>query len=83
LGVRRANATFNREALVKTLLEHFKVSTKIYPKYTRVYSEYKKLTEDQVSDPEEILTTMNALYASVVTRYLPAVTDITRRFFEK
>jgi hypothetical protein len=78
-----SDAKFNREAFVKKFLEHFKVSTKIYPKYTRVYSEYKKLTEDQVSDPEEILTTMNALYANVVTRYLPAVTDITQRFFEK
>ena len=78
-----SNSAFSREALVKKLLDHFKVNTKIYPKYTRVYSTYRKLNADQASDPEEILALMNGLYEDVVTRYLAAVTDITGKFFQQ
>ena len=46
---------FSREALVKALQEYFNSKAKIYPKYTRVYSRYIKLTEDQLSNSEEII----------------------------
>ncbi len=72
---------FSRETLVKMLLKHFKTNTKIYPTYTRVYSVYQKLKDEQVSDPEELLRVMNELYDSVVTRHLAAVEEITRAFF--
>ena len=60
-----------------------KVNTKITPKYTRVYSTYRKLNDDQASDPEEILVLMNGLYEDVVARYLAAVTDMMRKFFQQ
>jgi hypothetical protein len=72
-----------KASLVKKLLDHFKVNTKIYPKFTRVYSTYRKLNDDQASDPEEILALMNGLYEDVITRYLVAVTEITRKFFQQ
>ena len=74
---------YNREPLVKELCEYFKNKSKIYPKYTRVYSEYTKLTEDQVADPEEMQTAMNSLYQSIVSKHLSSVIDISRRFFQK
>jgi hypothetical protein len=52
---------FNRETLVKTLQEHFNSKSKIYPKYTRVFSRYVKLTEDQLSNPEDITAAMETL----------------------
>jgi hypothetical protein len=75
------NEKFAREPLVKNLLDHFKSNSKIYPKYTRVYSEYKKLTEDQVGDPAEMENAMNAIYESVASKHLSAVTDIVTNFF--
>jgi hypothetical protein len=79
------SARFNREALVKQLLQHFKSGKKIFPKYTRVYSEYTKarLTDDQLSDPEEIQKIMDSLYQSVVSKHLAPVTKILGSFFVK
>ena len=78
-----SSVKFNREILVKRFLDYFKSKTKIYPKFTRVYSEYRKLTDDQVSDPQEMLTVMNALYQTASSNHLPSITEITRRFFQK
>jgi len=77
------SARFNRETLVKQLLQHFKSGRKIFPKYTRVYSEYKKLTDDQLSDPEEIQRIMDSLYQSAVSKHLAPLTKILRGFFVK
>lgn len=77
------SARFNRETLVKQLFQHFKSGRKIFPKYTRVYSEYKKLTDDQLSDPEEIQKIMETLYQSVVSKHLAPLTKILRGFFVK
>ena len=74
---------FKREPLVNKLLEHFRSGKKITPKYTRVYSEYKKLTDDQLSDPEEIQKIMDLLYQSVVSKHLAPLTKIRRSFFVK
>jgi hypothetical protein len=52
---------YNREAFARRLLEYFKSTRRISAKYTRVFSEYKRLTEDEVNDPEQILTSMNSL----------------------
>lgn len=72
-----------REPLVKELLKYFNNKKQITPKYTRVYSEYKKLTEDQVGDAEAIQSIMNSLYESVASKHLSSVIDISRRFFVK
>jgi hypothetical protein len=72
---------FSRERLVKNLLSHFGSNSKIYPKYTRVCNEYKKLTEDQVSDPAEMENAMNAVYETVTSKHLSAITDILATFF--
>jgi len=69
--------------LVQRLLDYFKSSNKIYPKYTRVYSEYKKLTEDQVNYSEEIEKAMEAFYSTVASKHLSAVTDILKALFQK
>jgi hypothetical protein len=74
---------YNREALVQQLLRYFKNTKKIASKYTRVYSEYKGLTEDQVSDPSEILRHMNLLYQKVATEHLPGLTEILNKFFRR
>jgi hypothetical protein len=74
---------FNREALVKKFLAHFKSNIKVYPKYTRVYSEYRRLTDDQAGDPEEMLAAMNALYETVVSNHLAPIVEITRCFFKQ
>jgi hypothetical protein len=78
-----ASEQFPREVLVQRLLDYFKSSNKIYPKYTRVYSEYKKLTEDQVSNSEEIEKVMEAFYSTVTSKHLPAVIDVVKTFFQK
>jgi hypothetical protein len=74
---------YNREVLVRKLQEHFNSKAKIYPKYTRVYSRYVKLTEDQISDPDEILTTMDSLYKDTVNKHLASITEILSGFFGK
>jgi hypothetical protein len=74
---------FKREALVKELLEYFHSGKKISPKYTRVYSEYKKLTDDQLNDPEEILKIMNSLYQTVASKHLVSLAKILGNFFVK
>ena len=72
-----------REPLVRELLRYFQNKKQITPKYTRVYSEYKKLTEDQVGDAEAIQAIMNSLYESVANKHLSSVLEISRRFFPK
>ncbi|MGY4308950.1 hypothetical protein ACVIJ6_006193 [Bradyrhizobium sp. USDA 4369] len=73
---------YNREALARALLNHFKTNTKtITPKYTRVYSDYKKLSDEQLGSTDEILRVMNDLYQVVSSRYLSAVADIARCAF--
>jgi hypothetical protein len=47
-----------------------------------VYSEYRKLTDDQAAEPEEMLAIMNALYENAASAHLQSVIEITRRFFE-
>ncbi len=74
---------FNRDFLVTELLEYFENKKRITPKYTRVCSEYRKLTEDQMGDPEEILAIMNSLYENIVGKHLSSVIKISRRFFQK
>src|SRR5262249_38118819 len=74
---------FKREPLVKKLLEHFHRGKKITPKYTRVYSEYKKLTDDQLNDPDEIQKIMNSLYQTVASKHLVSLAKILRSFFVK
>jgi hypothetical protein len=74
---------FKREPLVKELLEHFHSGKKISPKYTRVYSEYKKLTDDQLNDPDEIQKIMNSLYQGVASKHLVALAKVLGGFFVK
>jgi hypothetical protein len=80
-----ASSKFNREELVKKLLQYFGSEKKIFPKYTRVYSEYTKTkpTDDQLSDSEEIQKIMNSLYQSAVSKHLTSLTEIVRGFFAK
>jgi hypothetical protein len=83
------SARFNRETLVKQLLQHFKsgkkITPKFTPKFTRVYSEYTKtkLSDDQLSDPDEIQKVMNSLYENLVSKHLIPLTKILRSFFVK
>jgi len=72
-----------REILVKQFLDHFGSNTKITAKFTRIYSEHRKLTNDQISDPEELVVAMNALYETVVVNHLPAIIEITRLVFQQ
>ena len=75
---------FDRKLLVGDLLKYFNHEKKnATAKYTRVYSEYKKLTENQAGDPEEIQAVINQLYEAVQSRHLSSVTEISRRFFQK
>jgi hypothetical protein len=76
---------FNREALAKELLKHFKSGKEITSKFTRVYSEYikTKLTDDQRGDPDEIQKIMNSLYGNVESKHLIPVTKIIGSFFAK
>jgi hypothetical protein len=78
-----AGTRFNREALVKALLEHFKSARQISPEYNRVYSEYKKLSDDQLGDPEEVQKIMNSLYSNVVSKHLAPLTKMLDSFFVK
>src|SRR5262249_9469278 len=74
---------FNREVLVKTLQDNFNSKAKIYPKYTRVYSRYIKLSEDQLSNSEEILAAMESLYNETSDKHLSSVAKIVGSFFGK
>jgi PD-(D/E)XK nuclease superfamily len=78
-----AGEKFNRELLVRELLDYFKSKKQITQKYTRVYSEYIKFTDDQIGNSEEIQTAMNSLYEKVASRHLSSVKDISQRFFQK
>jgi PD-(D/E)XK nuclease superfamily len=75
-----SNSKFDREALVKGLLAIFKRQQQISPKYTRVYSEYKPLTDDQADDFQVIISTMEALYKGAI-EHVAAVTDYLADFF--
>jgi hypothetical protein len=75
------NTKFNRESLARELLGYFKHAKKITPKYTRVHSDWKKLTEE--GDPGEILSSMNSLYQNVTSKHLAGVTAILEKFFRK
>ena len=72
---------FNRESLVKKLQEYFDSKARIYPKFTRVYSRYMRLTEDQLSDAQELLSRMEMLYKEAADKHLEAITKIVRDFF--
>jgi hypothetical protein len=80
-----ASASFSRETLIKQLFQHFKSGKKITPKFTRVYREYTKtkMTDDQLSDPEEIQKIMDSLYQRVVSTHFAPLTNILRSFFVK
>jgi hypothetical protein len=75
------NDKFSREVLVKALQEYFNSKAKIYPKYTRVYSRYIKLTEDQLSNSEEIIAAMESLYKETADKHLMSVVGIVGKFF--
>jgi hypothetical protein len=79
------SAKFNRETLIKQLFQHFKSEKKISPKFTRVYRETTKtkMTDDQLSDPEEIQKIMVSLYQKVASTHLASLTKILRSFFVK
>jgi hypothetical protein len=77
------NDEFSREVLVKKLLDHFNSRAKIYPKFTRVYSRYQKLTDDQLSDPQELLSRMDSLYKEAADKHLNAIVQIVADFFAK
>jgi hypothetical protein len=54
---------FPREPLARKLLDHFGTKTKVIsPKFTRVRSQYRILSEDQSADVESLLTQMEFLY---------------------
>ncbi|WOH82126.1 PD-(D/E)XK nuclease family protein [Bradyrhizobium sp. BEA-2-5] len=72
---------FNRETLVKRLQEHFDSKAKIYPKFTRVYSRYQKLTDDELSDGEVLLARMETLYKDTVEKHLAHIAAIVSDFF--
>jgi len=76
-----AGEKYQRGPLAQELLDYFKNKNKIYPKYTRVYSEYKTLIEDQTGDAEEIQSIMETLYNNLSGKHVTAVSDIVRRFF--
>jgi hypothetical protein len=54
---------------------------RIYPKFTRVYSRYTRLTEEQVSDAQELLSRMEMLYKEAADKHLEAITKIVSDFF--
>jgi len=78
-----ASEKFSREALVKRLQEHFKSKAKIFPKYTRVYSHYFRLNDDQLSDPQELLARMESLYKEAADKHLDSLVSIVSEFFGK
>jgi hypothetical protein len=71
---------FDREAFVKRLQNHLNSKAKIYPKFTRVYSRYADVNEDQIANPEEICSKMETLYADA-NKHSLAMADIAREFF--
>lgn len=73
---------FNREKLARELLTYFKSNVKnITPRYTRVYSEYKRLSDDQMSSAEAISKVMEDLYQNASTKHLSAVAEIVKKGF--
>jgi hypothetical protein len=79
-----AGERFNREHLARTLLGHFRANAnaQISPNYTRVYSGYKTLTEDEAGDFEGLRATMEDVYSTVTHNHMSTVTRILRSFFE-
>ena len=72
-----------RKPFAEDLLTYFKSGRKLTPTYTRVYSEYKKLTDDEAENAEDVQRAMNLLWESVKSRHLSSVIEISRRFFKK
>jgi len=75
------NTKYNRETLARELLGYFKHAKKITSKYTRVHSDWKKLTEE--GDSGEILSRMNLLYQDITSKHLVGVTAILDKFLRK
>ena len=73
----------SRKPFAEDLLAYFKSGNKPTQKFTRVHSEYKKLTDDEVENAEDVQRAMNSLWESVRSRHLTSVTDVSRRFFQK
>jgi hypothetical protein len=72
-----------RKPLVEALLTYFKIGRKPKEERTRVYSAYKKLTDDEVENEEDVQRAMNSLWESAKSEHLSSVVDISRRFFKK
>ena len=72
---------FNRELLARELLDYFGRNYTIYPNYTRVYSQYRTLTEEEANDSEGMSARMEEFYTEVKNEHLTDVTGILRRFF--
>ena len=77
------NERYSREDLVKKLQEHFNSKSKIYPRFTRVYTRYVRLTEDQLSDAEALLSRMENLYKEAADKHLKFLVLIMSEFFGK
>jgi hypothetical protein len=71
---------FDREAFVRRLQQYLNSKAKIYPKYTRVYSRFADVNEDQIANPEEICSKMESLYEDAKKHMIP-IADIAREFF--
>ena len=71
---------FDREAFVKRVQHHLNSKAKIYPKFTRVYSRYADVNEDQIANPEEICSKMETLFVDA-NKHSLAIADIAREFF--
>ena len=76
-----AGDKFDRELLARELLTYFKSKNKIFPRYTRVYREYRTLTEEEAADFEALRSTMEELYRGLVSKHLTPMSEILRRFF--
>lgn len=78
-----AGENSEREALVREMQKHFANNNRIYPKFTRVYSKYHTVTEEDAGDFEKMHASMEELYKHVANKHLPAVTNILSHFFQK
>lgn len=76
-----AGERFERRELAQALLDHFGNTSQIAPKYTRVFSEYRKLSEDQASDDETLHKIMEELFSSSQRHFAP-VQKILSEFFK-
>lgn len=59
-----------RKPFAEDLLTYFKSGRKLTPTYTRVHSEYKKLTDDEAENAEDVQRAMNSSWESVKSRHL-------------